>query len=94
MLPARTVIIGSHPRDLASPCHRRNFLFSKNMLISKKKICPRIHFPSWMVMIFNSSNFRLNNIICPEELRGKVTLVLNPGLTNSFQFPVLTIKYI
>lgn len=45
-------------------------------------------------MTLNGNNFKQNNIAQPEELRDKVTLVLNTSLTISFQFPILIIKYI
>lgn len=45
-------------------------------------------------MILNGRNFKQNNIAQPEELRDKITLVLNTSLTISFQFPTLIIKYI
>lgn len=69
MLHARTVLTGSHLRDLAFPIHNHNFWFSKNMLISKKIFCPRINFPSSMVMIFYSSKYIVNNRIWLEEWR-------------------------
>lgn len=45
-------------------------------------------------MILNGRNIKQNNIAQPEELRDKITLVLNTSLTISFQFPTLIIKYI
>lgn len=88
LLQARTFFTVSHLRDLAFPTHNHNFWLSKNMLMSTKNFFQELIF-LLLVMVFKSSVCILNNIIWLEEWKDKVTLMLNPSPTNSFQFPVL-----